>query len=57
MNVADTERFSQRLLQLKEEFPNIAEDSRDAARTVTLAQTSVGRLSHVDAMQSQQMAK
>lgn len=57
MNAADTERFSQRLLQLKADLLNIAETSKEAARPVELDQTSVGRLSRMDAMQSQQMAQ
>lgn len=57
MNAEDTERFRQRLLQLKADLLSIAETSGAAARPVELDQTSVGRLSRMDAIQSQQMAQ
>lgn len=57
MNAVDTEKFSQRLLQLRADLLNIAETSKESARPVVLDQTSVGRLSRMDAMQSQQMAQ
>lgn len=50
------DEFLQQLCQMREEILSRREVSREAAGTVTLDQTSVGRLSRMDAMQSQQMA-
>ncbi len=57
MNAEDTERYSQHLLQLQADLLNIAAASKEAARPVELDQASFGRLSRMDAMQSQQMAQ
>ena len=46
-----------RLLKLREELESIAEISDEAATVVELDQTKVGRLSRMDAMQAQAMAK
>jgi len=46
-----------RLLKLREELESIAETSDEAATVVELDQTKVGRLSRMDAMQAQAMAK
>lgn len=48
--------FRQRLLALKAELSATADTARDAALPVELDQTSVGRLSRMDAMQGQAMA-
>lgn len=49
--------FRQALISLREEIEQLNADSRDAAGTVALDQSKVGRLSRMDAMQAQQMAQ
>ena len=46
-----------RLLDLRAELENIVSTSQDAAAIVELDQSTVGRLSRMDAMQAQAMAK
>jgi len=46
-----------RLLKLKAELQAVAESSDESAAVVELDQTKVGRLSRMDAMQAQAMAK
>lgn len=46
-----------RLLQLKAELEAVAESGDESAAIVELDQTKVGRLSRMDAMQAQAMAK
>ena len=46
-----------RLLELKRELERFLESASEASAPVTLDQTSVGRLSRMDAMQSQAMAQ
>ena len=46
-----------RLLALRAELESIAETGDDSAAVVELDQTKVGRLSRMDAMQAQAMAK
>ncbi len=53
----DKEHFRQKLLKLREELQKIAESGKEAAKTVELDQTKIGRLSRMDAMQSQAMSK
>lgn len=53
----DTDRFKQRLLDLREELRGLEDTNRDAAGTVELDQTRVGRLSRMDALQAQAMSK
>ena len=50
------EFFRAALLALKSELEQVAESERQGVRTVELDQSSVGRLSRMDAMQSQEMA-
>ena len=57
MEETETEQFRAQLLRLKEELRDMEESSRDATKPVELDQASVGRLSRMDAMQSQQMAQ
>lgn len=57
MKTKDLQYFKELLKNLQEELTRASEDSRQAAQTVALDQTSVGRLSRMDAMQSQAMAK
>ncbi len=56
--MTDTEikEMKERLLKLKADLLAIADSGREAARPVQLDQTSVGRLSRMDAMQAQSMA-
>jgi DnaK suppressor protein len=49
--------FREALISLREEIAQLSTDSRDAADTVTLDQSKVGRLSRIDALQAQQMAQ
>jgi len=57
MSVSDHEQIRQGLLKLQAELLELEDTSRQAAQTVELDQASVGRLSRMDALQSQQMAK
>jgi DnaK suppressor protein len=45
------------LLNLQDELQQVDESSREAASTVELDQTRVGRLSRMDALQGQAMSK
>ncbi len=56
MNIKETEQFRQQLLNLRSEVRALELELKDAGETVVLDQTSVGRLSRMDAMQTQQMA-
>jgi len=47
----------QRLLQLQRELRALLDTGEDAARVVELDQTSVGRLSRMDALQGQAMSQ
>ena len=49
--------FRNALTSLREEIEQLNTDSREAADTVALDQSKVGRLSRMDAMQAQQMAQ
>lgn len=53
----DLEYFKKRLLDLKIELQALLELSQEASSPVVLDQTSVGRLSRMDAMQAQAMAQ
>lgn len=57
MDENETERFRQKLLSLKTALEDIEATSGEATQTVELDQQSVGRLSRMDAMQAQQMAR
>ena len=50
-------QFRQRLLQLQRELRSLLDTGEDAARVVELDQTSVGRLSRMDALQGQAMSQ
>jgi DnaK suppressor protein len=56
MDEAATEQYRKALLRLKAELQRLGETAREGAGTVELDQTRVGRLSRMDALQSQQMA-
>lgn len=47
----------ERLLELQAELESITSDSADSSATVELDQSKVGRLSRMDAIQAQAMAK
>ena len=53
----EVETFRQQLLRLQEDLSALKATSEDAARVVELDQTSVGRLSRMDALQGQAMSK
>jgi len=53
----DIERFRQLLLDQRAQIESQAEERSESAATVELDQTRVGRLSRMDAMQQQAMAK
>ena len=52
----DKEHFRNKLLKLREELRQIEESGNEAAKVVELDQSSVGRLSRMDAMQAQAMS-
>ena len=49
--------FRQTLISLRDDIEQLINDSSEAAGTVTLDQSKVGRLSRMDALQAQQMAQ
>lgn len=53
----DLSRIKQRLLDLREELVKVEQSGNEAAQTVELDQSAVGRLSRMDALQGQAMAK
>jgi DnaK suppressor protein len=56
MDKMQIDSFRQQLLQLRSELMNLSSTSDDAAKTVELDQSAVGRLSRMDAMRAQGMA-
>ena len=56
MNDDEIEQFRQQLLSLRSELQTMQEAYKQTGDIVELDQTRVGRLSRMDAMQSQQMA-
>ncbi|MEQ8289780.1 MAG: TraR/DksA C4-type zinc finger protein [Gammaproteobacteria bacterium] len=56
VNNSDIEMLKFRLLDMKAELEELDSISRGSTDTVILDQSSVGRLSRMDAMQGQQMA-
>ncbi len=56
MNEEELEKIKQQLLSLRSELQEQEESSKGTSDTVELDQAKVGRLSRMDAMQSQQMA-
>ena len=56
MNKLEIDAFKKQLLNLQTELEDLESKPNDSADTVVLDQTSVGRLSRMDAMQGQQMA-
>jgi len=57
MTESEIAQFRAQLLALQLELRGLAESSRASARPVELDQASVGRLTRMDAMQGQQMAR
>lgn len=53
----DTAAFKQRLIELRDELEGLARTGADAEQVVELDQAKVGRLSRMDALQAQAMAK
>lgn len=53
----EMEQFREQLLQMRRELRAQEETGKEAARPVELDQASVGRLTRMDAIQSQQLAK
>ncbi|MES9833205.1 MAG: TraR/DksA C4-type zinc finger protein [Candidatus Thiodiazotropha sp. DIVDIV] len=56
MDEMQIDSFRQQLLKLRSELMSLSSTSDDAAKTVTLDQSAVGRLSRMDAMRAQGMA-
>ena len=52
----DKEYFREKLIKLRKELQKIEESGNEAAKIVELDQSSVGRLSRMDAMQAQAMS-
>lgn len=53
----DIEAIKRRLIEQRDTLLDVAESSKEAAETVELDQTRVGRVSRMDAIQAQAMAK
>jgi DnaK suppressor protein len=56
MNNLEVSNFKKQLEKMRVDLETLESSSNEAAATVVLDQTSVGRLSRMDAMQGQQMA-
>ena len=57
LNDLDTQNFKQALLKLRSDLLAVEQSGQEAAKTVELDQTAVGRVSRMDALQGQAMAK
>ena len=57
MTTLDLDQFKARIQVMLSELESLAASSQEAARPVELDQTRLGRLSRMDAMQGQAMAK
>ena len=57
MEQTQLDTFRRALISLREEIKQLAMANREAAGTVALDQSKVGRLSRMDALQAQQMAQ
>ena len=53
----DIESMKRRLIEQREALRDVYESSKESAETVELDQTRVGRVSRMDALQAQAMAK
>ena len=57
MEQKQLDTFRQTLISLRDDIEQLTNYSREAAGTVALDQSKVGRLSRMDALQAQQMAQ
>ena len=57
MQKTQLEIFRQALISLSDEIEQLSKANKEAAGTVVLDQSTVGRLSRMDALQAQQMAQ
>jgi DnaK suppressor protein len=57
LNNLDNQHFKQALLKLQSDLLAVEQSGQEAAQTVELDQTTVGRVSRMDALQGQAMAK
>ncbi len=57
LKAVDLEKFRTRLFELRAELESVVDTGEDSAAVVELDQSKVGRLSRMDAMQAQAMAK
>jgi DnaK suppressor protein len=57
MKQLQLDTFRQALISLRDEIEQLSNENKEAAGTVTLDQSTVGRLSRMDALQAQQMAQ
>jgi DnaK suppressor protein len=57
MEETQLDAFRQTLISLRDEIKQLSNANKEAAGTVALDQSMVGRLSRMDALQAQQMAQ
>ena len=57
LNNLDNQHFKQTLLTLQADLLAVEQSGQEAAQTVELDQTTIGRVSRMDAMQGQAIAK
>lgn len=57
LNDLDTQHFKRALLELRSDLLAVEQSGQEAAQTVQLDQTTIGRVSRMDALQGQAMAK
>jgi len=56
ITIMDVTHYKEKLLSIKEDLLRVEETGNEAAKTVKLDQSCVGRLSRMDAMQAQAMS-
>jgi DnaK suppressor protein len=57
LNDLDNQHFKKALLSLRSDLLAVEQSGQEAAQTVELDQTTIGRVSRMDALQGQAMAK
>jgi DnaK suppressor protein len=57
LNDIDNQHFKKALLSLRSDLLAVEQSGQEAAQTVELDQTTIGRISRMDALQEQAMAK
>ena len=57
LNELENQHFKQALLKLQTDLLAVEQSGQEAAQTVNLDQTAIGRVSRMDALQGQAMAK